>query len=311
MSEPALLWEEVSRVLSLRGGANTSVVILGTTSLGIAAGLVGAFSVLRKRALIGDALSHCALPGVALAFLLGVLLGGEGKSLGLLLGGAALSGIAGVLTVQFLTTHTRLPQDASIGAVLSVFFGAGVVLLSVIQSLESGSSGGLNHFIYGQTATLRVRDAQLILGAALVAILLSLSLLKEFRILCFDEVFARSQGYSVQLLDVLMMALIVGVTVIGLQSVGLILMVAFLVTPAVAARFWTDRFEVVVLLSGLFGGLSGYLGSVMSALLPHLPAGSVIVLVCGAIFFLSLLFAPRRGLASRVLSRRLTMESPA
>ncbi|MCC6955016.1 MAG: metal ABC transporter permease, partial [Deltaproteobacteria bacterium] len=291
-------------VMTLSSGANTSVVILGTTTLGIAAGLVGAFSVLRKRALIGDALSHCALPGVAIAFLLGVALGGDGKAFGLLLLGATVSGIAGVLTVQFLTEYTRLPEDASIGAVLSVFFGIGVVLLSVIQSLETGSSGGLNHFIYGQTAALRIRDAQIILATASCSIILSLLLLKEFRILCFDDVFAQAQGYSARALDIVMMALIVGVTVIGLQSVGLILMVAFLVTPAVAARFWTDRFEIVVLLSGLFGGMSGYFGSVMSALFPQIPAGSVIVLVCGAIFFVSLLLAPKRGLITRAISRR-------
>ena len=140
---------EVARVLAFRSGYNTSVVLLGVTLLGVAAGVVGTFAMLRKRALMSDALSHASLPGIAVAFLIGTALGQGGRNLWLLLAGAAASGILGVLTVQFIVRWTRLPIDAAMGAVLSVFFGLGFVLLSYIQTLDTGDQGGIAKFIYG------------------------------------------------------------------------------------------------------------------------------------------------------------------
>jgi manganese/zinc/iron transport system permease protein len=288
------LWEQLLPTLLLERH-NTAMVVIAATLLGLGSGIVGTFALLRKRALMGDCLAHCTLPGIALAFLGSVSLGLAGRSLPVLLAGAAASGIMGILSVQAITRSTRLREDAAIAATLSVFFGLGIVLLSFIQGLSSGTQGGLSHFIYGQTAAMQRQDALLMGSAAAIAIALALAFFKEFRLVCFDERFAAAVGIPVARMDVLMMALVVLVTVIGLQAVGLLLMVAMLIIPPAAARLWTERLGSMAILAALFGALGGYLGSSASAIFPRMPAGAVIVLTTGGIFLLSLLLAPRRG----------------
>ncbi|HYD98377.1 MAG TPA: metal ABC transporter permease [Alphaproteobacteria bacterium] len=294
---PALL-DALWAALTLRAGWNATVVLLGTAALGLAAGTVGTFAYLRRRALLSDALSHATLPGIGLAFLVGLALGVEGRSLPLLLAGAALTGLLGVLAVQALTRWTRLGEDAAIGAVLSSFFGLGVVLLSVIQELPSGGQAGLHHFILGQTAAMRAGEAWVLAALAAVALAGAALLFKELRLLCFDRAFAIGQGWPVERIDLALLGLVGLVTVAGLQTVGLVLVVALLVIPPVAARFWTDRLGPMTALAALFGALSGAFGSALSAALPGLPTGAVIVLTAGAFFVASLLLAPRRGLVA-------------
>lgn len=289
---------ELINILTFNAGYNTSIVLLGTTLLGVSSGAIGVFTLLRKRALIGDALAHSTLPGLAAAFILANYLGLAERSQLLLLAGATLSGVLGVLTVQALTRFTRLDHDAAIGTVLSCFFGGGIVLLSIIQSLESAKAGGLHHYIFGQTAALTMFDTNLLAGTACLLLLSCFLLTKEFRIVCFDENFALSDGWPVSLIDFLIMALVVIVTVIGLQSVGLLLIVALLIIPAASARFWTNSLNKMLVISPIIGGLSGYFGSAISALHPKMPAGAVIVTVSGFLFLLSFLFAPVRGLVS-------------
>lgn len=295
-------WGEVFRVLTFQAGFNTSIVIIGATLLGFAAGNIGTFALLRNRALMGDALAHCTLPGLALAFIFASLLGFDGKSLPTLLAGATLTGVLGVITVQLLVRYSRLEQDTAIGAILSTFFGAGVVLMSIIQNLGTGQEGGLHHFIFGQTAAMNRFDAFFILAVAILASAVCLALLKEFRLVCFDEQFARSDGWPVATIDLTMMSLVVLVTVFGLQAVGLLLIVALLIIPAAAARFWTQRLTTMTVVAATIGALSGYFGASASALLPRLPAGAVVVLVSGVLFFGSLLFAPERGVLSSMFS---------
>ena len=300
--------QEIVRVLTFQAGYNTAIVTAGAMCLGIAGGIIGTFMVLRKRSLMADALSHSTLPGIAIAFIVATVLGFDGKTLPVLLGGAAVAGVVGVLTVQAIVRYTRLTEDTAIGVVLSVFFGVGIVLLSVIQNMRGGNQAGLDHFLLGQTASLLMSDAILIGGVAVASAITALLMLKEFRLVCFDDSYAAAQGWPVTLIDLLMMALVVVVTVIGLQAVGLVLVVAMLIIPASAARFWTERLGTMTLLGGLIGGLSGYLGASASALLPRLPAGPVIVLVAGALFTASLLLAPNRGVlavAFRQVSLRL------
>lgn len=291
---------ETLRVLSFRAGYNTAVVVAGATLLGIAAGVVGAFTLLRQRALMGDALSHASLPGVVAMFLFAAWIGWDERSLPLLLLGAGASAVLGVLVVQWMTAATRLHEDAAIGAVLSVFFGAGIVLLSVVQALPGLPQGGIRSFIYGQTAAMSVGDAWLMGGAAAVAGAAALLLRKELTLACFDGEFARAQGWPVGFVDLLLMALLVMVAVIGMQAVGLLLMVAMLIIPAASARFWTERIGRMVWLSAVLGGLGGYLGASASALAPRLPAGAVIVLVSGALFVVSLFAAPARGVLAEM-----------
>ncbi|WP_188258795.1 metal ABC transporter permease [Azospirillum tabaci] len=293
--------EEALRILTFQSGFNSAVVVAGTAALGLAGGTVGTFLLLRRRALVSDALSHATLPGIAVAFLVGAALGLPERSLPLLLAGAVASGVVGLLTVQALSRFTRLTEDSAIGAVLSVFFGLGVVLLSVIQNLELGGQAGLKTFILGQTAAMAQGEAiaigLLAAGAALAVALL----FKELRVLAFDPGFAAVQGWPVGALDLVLMGLATFVTVIGLQTVGLILVVALLIIPPAAARFWTDRLPALTVAAAVIGALSGWLGATLSALLPKLPAGAVIVLVAGGFFLLSFLFAPARGLVAAAL----------
>jgi len=293
-------WPELWRVMTLRD-YNTRVVIIGATFLGIAAGLVGTFLLLRKRSLLSDALSHATLPGVVLAFMAMIALGGAGRNLVGLLAGAAIFAVLGILAVGAIRKGTRLADDAALGIVLSVFFGAGIALLTMASRMESGHSAGLNSFIYGKTSSMLYSDALLIAISAAAAAVVCVLFFKEFAMICFDQNFAAAQGWPVFALDLLMMLLVVGVTVIGLQAVGLILVVAMLVIPAAAARFWTNNLRRMLATSALLGGVSAFFGSAASALFERLPAGAVIVLAAAIVFFISLLIGPARGLIRRTL----------
>jgi manganese/zinc/iron transport system permease protein len=289
---------DIVNVLLLRD-YNTRLVVASTLLLGCACGLMGGFLLLRKRSLMGDTLSHATLPGVGLAFLFAVLLGGNGKSLPLLMLGAGVTGLIGCWAVLFIRNHTRIKDDAAMGIVLSVFFGAGVAVLGVIQTMPEGSAAGLEYFIYGKTASMVASDFQVLVAITVCVVLASLFCFKEFRLLCFDESFAASLGWPVRLLDIILLGLVTAVTVAGLQAVGLILIIAFLITPAAAARFWTHRLDYMLLLSALIGALSGWLGASISALFPRLPAGAVIVLVAAVAFILSMVLGGERGLVIR------------
>ncbi len=286
---------ELIRALSLRD-YNTRIVVLGTTLLGAAAGVIGTFAYLRKRALLGDALSHATLPGIAIAFMLS-----SQKHLGLLLLGATIAGVLGVIVVLGMRMVPRIKEDAAIGVVLSVFFGAGMVLFSLIQQMRTGDEAGLQSFIYGQAAAMLGRDAMLIATVAVIVVLGSALFFKEFRLVCFDRSYAGAQGWAVNWIDLLMMCLVVLITVVGLQAVGLILVVALLIIPAAAARFWTDRLTSMVLLAGVFGAASCYVGATLSALMPRLPTGAVIVIAAGVVFAISMLVSPHRGLLASMV----------
>jgi manganese/zinc/iron transport system permease protein len=298
--------EELYAVLTFQAGYNTSIVLAGVIVLGIGGGVIGVFSFLRKRALISDAISHATLPGIAIAFLIGIALGGTGRNLALLMAGAATTGVLGVLCVQWIRDYTRLPEDTAIGTVLSVFFGLGIVLLSHIQSLEAAGQAGLNSFLLGSTAALTAGEAQLIGGTSLLTILIALLLLKEFGAVAFDEGFAAAQGWRIARLDLAMIGLLLAIVAIGLKTVGLVLIIALVIIPPASARFWTEKLGRLVALSGLFGGLAGWTGGSLSALLPDMPAGAVIVLAAATIFAFSLMFAPRRGVIGWAV-RRLKM----
>lgn len=294
--------DELLRVLFLRD-YNTRIVVLGTMILGLAAGIVGVFLLLRKRALMGDALSHATLPGIGLAFILMASFGGSGKYLPGLLLGAVLSGACGLGCVLFIRRWTRLKEDAALGIVLSVFFGLGVAVLGVIQKMDAGHAAGLESFIYGKTASMLAADARMIAIAALIVLMACLMFFKEFELLCFDQAQAAVQGWPVLVLDTLMLTMVVLVTVIGLQAVGLILMIALLVIPPAAARFWTDHLPTMVVVSALIGAASGFTGAALSALVPRLPAGAIIVIVASVLFTVSLFLGTSRGWLRRAVER--------
>lgn len=295
--------DEWLRVVTLRD-YNTRIVLSGTSLLGFAAGVLGCFTLLRKRALMGDALSHATLPGIGLAFMISVLAGGTGKSLPILLTGAALSGVLGLAMILLIRNLTRLKEDTALGIVLSVFFGAGIAVLGVVQRMGQGHAAGLESFIYGKTASMVASDAQLIAWVAVLVVLACALLFKEFRLICFDAGYAKSQGWPTILLDVMMMVLVIVITVIGLQAVGLILIIALLIVPAAAARFWTERLAVMLVIAGFIGAVSSLAGSALSALLPNFPSGAMIVLTATLLFLVSMFFGSERGVCIRWAARR-------
>ena len=243
------LLSELWRVFTFQD-YNTRVVVVGTTLLGLAAGLIGTFLVLRKRALLSDTLSHATLPGIALAFIVMTLLTGDGKHLPALIAGAGLFAVIGTGSVLAIQRFSRLKDDAALGIVLSVYFGLGIALMGMATRMDAGNAAGLSSFIYGKTASMLFSDALLIAVAALIATIACILFFKEFSLICFDADYGSTQGWPVGRLDFFMMALVVLVTVIGLQAVGLILVVALLIIPAAAARFWTFRLPKMLWLSG-------------------------------------------------------------
>ena len=252
--------------LLLQLGYNATLVTLGAALLGMAAGVAGTFLFLRKRALVSDAISHATLPGVGLAFIVMVAMGGDGRSLIGLLLGAGASAAVGLLCVQWLTTRTRLGEDAAIGAVLSVFFGLGIVILTVIQTMNAGRQAGLEGFLLGSTAGMLRGDAILLAVSAALVLALVLLLRRPLELAAFDPGFGDATGWSMPRIDLAMMGIVLVVTVVGLKVVGLILIVALLIVPAVTARFWTDSTDHVVLIAGLVVGGSGYFGAASSAI---------------------------------------------
>lgn len=274
-------------------------IALGTAVLGIVAGALGSFAVLRRQSLLGDAMSHAALPGVILAF----ILTGAKSPVILLLGAAAACG-AGVLLILAITGRTRIKEDASMGIILSVFFGFGLMLLTWLQRSGTAGQAGLNSFLFGQAATLLISDVIVMASFGGAALILLALFWKEFKLLSFDRDFGAGLGFPMQRIDILLTMLLVVAIVIGLQAVGVVLMSAMVVAPAVAARQWTNRLGYMVVLSSGFGALAGVGGAMISSLARGLSTGPLIVLCISAIALISILFAPNRGLVWNALLRR-------
>lgn len=267
------------------------IVALGSALLGIISGVLGSFAVLRKQSLIGDAVSHAALPGIAIAFLLI-----QTKTTEILLLGALLAGILATLCVTVIKKYTRISMDSALGLVLSTFFGLGLVLLTYIQKIPNANQAGLEKFIFGQASTLLKRDVVILLVAGILLLCIVAFFWKEFKIIAFDADFAKSIGLPVDGLTFILSAMIVIAIILGLQTVGVILMSAMLVAPGVAARQWTDKLSVMVLLAPLFGAFSGVSGTILSSIVGKMPTGPSIVMFMSIIVLISVLFAPRRGL---------------
>lgn len=274
-------------------------VAMGSALLGLISGVLGSFAVLRKQSLLGDGVSHSALPGVVLAF---ILL--KSKNTEILLLGALITGLLSTFIMVSIVRYSRIKFDSALALTMSVFFGLGLVLLTYVQKIPNSNQAGLNRFIFGQASTLLQRDIVLMAVCGAVLLLLVGSFWKEFKLFSFDSDFAQSLGFSPRNLNLLLSFMIVLAIIIGLQTVGVILMSAMLIAPAVAARQWTKRLWVMVLLSAVFGAVSGVIGTALSSLYAKLPTGPAIV-VCVSVFVLvSVLFAPGRGVIHRLYQPR-------
>jgi len=289
----------MDKIWSMLTDPNMQWIFLGCTLLGLSSGVIGCFSYLRKQSLMGDTLAHAALPGICIAFMLTGI-----KSIGLFLVGAGLAGVVATFGIGYITRHSKLKQDAAMGIVLSGFFGLGIVLLTLIQHGDYGNQAGLDKFLFGQAASMIGSDVITMSIVCLALITICTLLFKQFKIISFDPGFARGIGYPVALLEQLLMLLMVVAVVAGIQAVGVVLVAALLITPAVSARYWTDRLSLMVVLSGLFGALSGGIGTLISASVSNLPTGPVTVLAATLLFFVSILFGPQRGLLAKRIARK-------
>ncbi len=265
-------------------------VAIGGALLGVVSGVLGCFAILRQQSLMGDALSHAALPGVAVAFLL------FGRELGWLLLGAGLASWLGVLFIRAVTNTTRIKQDTAMGIVLAGWFAAGIALLVYIQGRPDASQAGLDSFIFGQAAAIVAQDVQLITAVGLATFLLLALFWKEFVLITFDTEFAQANGFRIGFLHTLLSTLIVIAIVLGLQLAGVVLMVGMLIAPGIAARQWTNRLTQMVVLAAVMGAFAGGTGAVLSAIEANLPTGPMIIVVAFSLVLVSMLFAPERGL---------------
>jgi manganese/zinc/iron transport system permease protein len=266
-------------------------ISLGTAIIGIVCGLLGTFAVLRRQSLLGDAISHASLPGIAIAF----MITGSKEPL-VLFSGAIISGLIGTLWIMGITRKTHLKSDTALGIILSVFFGVGMLLLTIIQKQPNANQAGLDKFLFGQAATLMVRDIYILGIVGGISVIFVLVFFKEFKILSFDAQYAKTLGFNITFLDIMLTALIVIAIVLGLQTVGVVLMSAMIIAPAAAARQWTNKLEIMVVLSAIFGAVSGVAGTTVSASMDNMSTGPVIVLIAFILVIISFLFAPNRGL---------------
>ncbi|MGB3180311.1 MAG: iron chelate uptake ABC transporter family permease subunit [Cyclobacteriaceae bacterium] len=278
---------------------NVRYVVIGCVLLGASSALVGTFTFLKKKALVGDAVAHAILPGICLSFMLtGV------KNPFYLIIGATATGWLSLLLIDLITRHSRIKEDAAIGLILSVFFGVGILLLTIIQQSGAAGQSGLDSFLFGQAAALVGQDVvvfSVIAGILLVTIML---FFKELELIAFDPQFAASAGIPVRSMDFLLTTLTVLAVVVGIQAVGVVLMAAMLITPAAAGRFWTDSIRILAILAAVFGAFSGLAGAYISYTAPSMPTGPWIVIVLSTIALFSFFLSPRRGILPRMFRQR-------
>ncbi len=275
------------------------VITVGTVLIGALSGVLGSFAILRRQSLLGDAISHAALPGIALIFL---ITGIKDSSLFLL--GAAISGLIGAVWIMSIEKNTKIKTDTALGIILSVFFGFGIMLLTFIQKMPNANQAGLETYLFGQAATLLLKDVVVMSVTSVIIFILVILFWKELKIMTFDIQYTATQGLNTKVLDIGLTTLIVITIVLGLQAVGVVLMSALIISPAAGARQWTNKLETMVLISAIFGGVSGFLGTLISSLSNNIATGPVIVLISVTITLISFVFAPERGFLAKYMIRK-------
>ena len=287
------LFEQIVEFFSFQD-VNIRYVALGTLLLGASSAIVGCFTFLRKKALVGDTIAHSILPGICLSFIIF-----KTKDPLMLLLGAMLSGWLSVYVVDYISANSKIKPDTAIGLTLSVFFGVGILLLTHIQHSGNSAQAGLDKFLFGKAASL-VQNDVITFGIVSVILIGTIILFfKQFSLISFDVHFAKTIGLSVRTFEVILSTITVLAVAIGIQTVGVVLMAAMLITPAAAARFWTDKLKVMVIIAAIIGGVSGIFGAFISYTAPSMPTGPWIVAVLSFIAIGSMLVAPKNGAISK------------
>lgn len=278
---------------------NVRWVLAGTILLGLSAGALGCFAVLRERALVGDAVAHAVLPGVCLAF----IITGDKDPLMLLIGSVVFGWIS-LIVMDYIVRNSKISSDTSIGMVLSVFFGLGVVMLTYIQSSGNVNQSGLDAFLFGNAASMLPEDVMLFGFVSLMVLVVIILMFKELKLVSFDPAYAKVIGYPLKRMEFLIATLLVVTITAGLQAVGVVLMASMLIIPAAAARYWTDSLRVMLVVAAIVGGVSAISGSFASYAAPSMPTGPLMVVSAAFLFTLSFFFAPARGETRKWLKRR-------
>lgn len=280
------------------------IVAMGTVSLGVLTGITGVFAVLRKQSLLGDSVSHSALAGIVLAY----MITGSNQT-EVLLFGALLIGLLATLLINIIAKNSRVNFESAMALIMSTFFGLGFILLSQIQKNPDSEAAGLERFIFGQAATISKGDVRLVLVVlAVVGIIMALTW-KEIKLYIFDPIYAHTLNFNTKLLDVIISGFIVAGIIMGIQMVGVVLMSALIISPAVAARQWTKSLGSMLTLAGIIGAVSGLSGTVLSTMIDRFPPGPAIVVTASFFVFFSILFAPQRGLLSRRIAHYRVKEN--
>ena len=288
------LFDQILEFFSFQD-VNIRYVALGTVLLGASSAIVGCFTFLRKKALVGDTIAHSILPGICLSFIIF-----KTKDPLMLLFGAMISGWISVYLVDYISAKSKIKPDTAIGLVLSVFFGVGILLLTYIQHSGNAAQAGLDKFLFGKAASLVQND---VITFGIVSVLLIGTIIlffKQFSLISFDINFAKTIGIPVRMFEVALSTLTVLAVAIGIQTVGVVLMAAMLITPAAAARFWTDKLKVMIVIASIIGSFSGLFGAFISYTAPSMPTGPWIVVVLSFIAIGSLLVAPKNGAISKI-----------
>lgn len=268
----------------------TLLIYISVTAMGVAAALTGTFVHYRGRTLLSDVTAHATLPGVAIGFLVALALDiNGGRSLPIMLGCAAGTAFIAGLCVQMIEHYTRLGRDVAIASVLSVFYGAGITLLSYIQRLEHAAQAGLESFLLGQITGITAPDALTITFAAFIIGGATLFLARQFSHICFDEIHAKTLGINTHIYDTVLNILMIGVVCIGIRTLGVILVLALLIIPPVTARLWSAQLPRLLCIAAFIGALSCLSGAMLSTHLDNMPAGGTIVLCAATLFLASLL----------------------
>jgi manganese/zinc/iron transport system permease protein len=284
----------IETIFSIFQDYTFQIVALGTGILGLMSGVIGSFTTLQRESLLGDALSHAALPGIVIGFM---LIGR--KEWLFLLGGAAISGLIATFIIQWMSKSGAVKFDNALSLILSSFFGLGLVLMTYVQRQPNGNQAGIENFIYGQASSMLFRDVIILAVASIIGLFLIVLFWKELKIFTFNKQYAQTIGFNTRFIQFLISTIMIMTIILGLESVGVILMSALLVGPAVAARQWTNRLNVMVILAGIFGGVSGVMGTLISSMYSQIPTGPSIVVVLSVFIIISLFFAPNRGLLAR------------
>ena len=259
--------------------------LLTSIMVGIICGVIGCFIILRGMALMGDAISHAVLPGVAISYMFGINF----------FFGAVFSGVLTALAIGFVTQNSRIKHDTSIGIMFTAAFASGIIMITLLKS-----STDLYHILFGNVLAVRSTDMWITLGIGLIVIAAVYLFYKELLVTSFDETMGAAYGLPVRFIHYFLMTLLTMVTVASLQTVGIVLVVAMLITPAAAAYLLTDRLWVMIFFAAGIGILSSIVGLYFSFTY-NLASGATIVLSATAIFVLAFLLSPKHGLLWKTL----------